>query len=515
MTIKRITSGILLISTLTAFLPSYGASVFDYLPSNDASQTPSMTKESVNFYPTQKAKLTRTSLLNQYDIAMQRFKQSNVKSAYADFNVLIKSVVPNDFAYSKIAGEMAQIGFFNLSQSAMDKITEKEVATAQSEDIKLFYFPKNPLTKQDEIYLGEMYSNIIYNAQSKEATAELLKNKTLLDRSDYANYIVALGALKSGDPDTAEKYIEIALKSNPQNINYQKLKIEILLQGKKPKESLKVISSIRGENLCTKEYENKVAELEQYTLYKTEKNEVMKKYHLGYYYYLTGDLSKSIRTLQGAITTKKKTNKQVYALMAQVYYAQKEYEKAENFALKVENLGGSVEANLVLGKLSYKNEDFKSAQKYFKNAIDGENIEPMVWLAMTYSQLGQKKQALAIYTKILKNRDDCPQAYFNVAMNDAERRTEYLKKAVMIDIAYVDAWLELAGDCIGKNKFSLANKYLGIVKYIDENNFRYYYYQGLVYKASGNQQDANYYFKQSLILNPNFELAKKELGIRI
>ena len=512
--VKKLTLSILLTIMTLGFAHSVEASEFDYVPSTSATDISPLNKETVEFLPPQKAKLTRNDLVSQYEIAMQRFKQSNVKAAYSDFSVLINSVVPNDYAYTKLAGEMAQIGFFNLSKAAVGKISEKELADSNLEDIKLFYFPKEPLSKQDEIYLAEMYSNIIYNAQSKEATNELLKNKTLLSRSDYANYVVALGALKSGDPDKAAEYIEHALKSNPDNINYKKLKIEIVLQGKNPKDALKIIDGIKSENLCTREYSNKVAELEEFALYKIEKNEVMKKYHLGYYYYLTGELSKSIRTLQGAISAKKKTNKLVYALMAQVYYEQKEYEKSENFALKVENLGGSPESNLVLGKLSYRTEDYKSAQKYLKKAVsETDDTEPLVWLAMTYSRLGQKKQSLAIYTKILKNRSDCPQAYFNVALSDNQRRTEYLKKAVSIDVNYIDAWLELAKDCIAGNKLTPANKYLGIVKHIDENDFRYYYYQGLVYKANGQFQDANYCFKRSLALNPNNEPVKKELGM--
>lgn len=72
---------------------------------------------------------------------------------------------------------------------------------------------------------------------------------------------------------------------------------------------------------------------------------------------------------------------------------------------------------------------------------------------------------------------------------------------------------DLQKNALDVNNLDKAKKYLSIVKYIDENDFRYYYYQGLVYKASGMTQDANYYFKKSLTINPNNELAKKELGI--
>ncbi len=60
-------------------------------------------------------------------------------------------------------------------------------------------FPAKKLKREDEIYLGEVYSNIVYNDQSREATAELVKNTALLEDYDYANYVAALGCLKSGN----------------------------------------------------------------------------------------------------------------------------------------------------------------------------------------------------------------------------------------------------------------------------------------------------------------------------
>lgn len=76
----------------------------------------------------------------------------------------------------------------------------------------------------DEVYLGEVYSNIVFNDQSREATSELVKNVNLIANSDYANYVAALGYLKSNDILNADKYIDSAIKMNPQNLNYKKLK---------------------------------------------------------------------------------------------------------------------------------------------------------------------------------------------------------------------------------------------------------------------------------------------------
>ena len=158
--------------------------------------------------PIKKATLTHNSVHNQYVIAFDRFMQSNVKSAYMDFKILIETMDKNDYAYMKMAENMADIGFFNLSNLAASKIDDKELSDFLIGDINVYYFPTKKLKVDDEIYLGEVFSNIIYNDQSREATAELVKNTTLLAQSDYANYIAALGYLKSNDIINANTYID-------------------------------------------------------------------------------------------------------------------------------------------------------------------------------------------------------------------------------------------------------------------------------------------------------------------
>ena len=511
------TNKILLHLSIAIIISATGsqAAMLDYLsPADPTRMMGNIKNESMFSVPVHKARLTQNDVTNHYNIAMQRFKQANVKSAYMDFAMLIRHIVPNDYAYLRMADEMAEIGLFNLSNEALKKVSDKDISYIQAEDIKKFYFPKNSLKKDDEVYLAEIYSNIMYNAQSKEATAELIKNTELMGKSDYANYLAALGSLKAGQTENADKYINEALKTNPDNINYQKLKIEIVMQENKTKEALKTLENIKKTKFYTTDYKDKITSLELFTLYKTTKDEDLKKYYLAGYYHSIGEGIKALRTLQSAISAKKKFNRQAYALMAEIYYTQKEYEKAENFAEKSIQLGGNnPDALMVLGKIKYRNKDYKTALKNFKSINTPDNITALVWSAMTYSAMGNEKQAKEIYTKILKDKSDCYEAYYNIANNEKERQFEYYKKAVAINIDFIDGWIGLAKNSIEKNNIQIAGKYLEIVKYIDENDFRYYYYQGLVYKAKGLTKDANYYFRKSLAINPDNKLAKKELGI--
>lgn len=464
--------------------------------------------------PIKKVTLTHNDIHNQYAIAFNRFMQSNTKASYNDFKILIQTMDYNDFAYMKLAEYMADIGFFDLSELAGKQIQDKTISAYLLDDIKLYYFPSKKLKTDDEIYLGEVFANIIYNDQSREATAELVKNTELLANSDYANFVVALGYLKSNEIIEAEKYINVTLKTNPKNLNYKKLKAEILSQGKNPKNASKIVSEIKQEKLYTTDITNKVNSLEQYVLYKSKKVYAEKMYHLGYYYYYENEPAKAVRALQSAVSSKKKLNKDIYALLSRVYFDSQDYEKAQDSAQKAVKLdGNNSTALLVLGDLSYRTGDYKTALKYYKNAeTNTKNSSlPSIKVAQTYEKLEKSKKAFEIYEKVIRSYNDCYIAYYKVALKDKSKEVAYLKKSLSININFTDAWLELCRIAIEQKNFDEAKKYLKISKYIDENNYKYYYYQGLLAKRQG--FDGKSYFEKSLMLEPDYKPAKEELNI--
>ena len=464
--------------------------------------------------PIKKATLTHNDIHNQYVIAFNRFIQSNVKASYRDFKILIETMDNNDYAYMRMAAHMADLGLFNLCDLAVSKIDDRALSDYLVDDMKLYYYPAKKLRVDDEIYLGEVFSNIIYNDQSREATAELVKNTNLMTESDYANYVASLGCLKSNDIVDAETYINTALKMNPQNLNYKKLKAEILSQGKKPQNAMKIVNEIKAQNLYTDKFVRKTDSIEQYVLYKSKKNFSEKMYHLGYYYYYENELSKSVRTLQNALTTKKKLNKDVYALMSRVYFDMQDWDKAHDTALKALKLSPKEPlALIVLGDLSFRNKDYKSAMKYYK-ASDGNHKFTMIStlkIAETYEMLGKQNNAVELYEKLVKNYNACYYAYYKLALSDKTKELAYLKKSVAINLAFKDGWIDLGRVATEQQNYKDAKKYLGVANYIDENDFRYYYYFGLLAKKQG--QDGTAYFKKSLSLNPDWELPKKELNL--
>lgn len=466
-----------------------------------------------------KINITENDTFYYFENATDRFVQSNIRASWDDFKKLINTTYDNDFMYMSYANKLADLGFFDLATLASSKIKDKDIAGLSMDAMKRFYFPRRKLKLDDEFTLAETYSNILYNNQSSEATNELLKNETLLSNSDYANYLVALGSYKSNIFKRAGKYINIAIIQNPTNLNYQVLKAKILAEENEPTEAMKTVENLKKQNLYSYEYERKIKSLEQFVLYKIKRNEWEKDYHLAYYYYYENDSSKAIRLLQSALSAKKRANTgMIYGLMSEVYLSMNEFEKAADTARKAYKADrNNSKALITLGDLSYRDKNYKLALDYYKKAAnqDKKAYTAIVKEAQTYQKLSNTKKAEEIYTKVLKNHSDSWEAYYNIALlnkvNDKEKTRIYLKKALAVNPLYESAWIELAKTEIEQGNYNIAAKYLSNAFYIDENDFRYYYYQGLVNANTGDFTQAEFNFKKCLKLNANFADAQTAL----
>lgn len=486
-------------------------------PVNPLDANPSTYQEQVNLpsFELKKGSLTRNAIKNQYTIAMDKFMQANVRSSYQDFRMLIDNVMPSDYIYMRLTHDMASIGFFSLSELAMSKIKDEEISSLLEDDIKNYYFPNCKLTHKDQMYLAEIYSNIMYNDQSREATSELMKQSSLLNDSDYANYLVAFGSMKNGDIKQAVKSIDIAIDKNPKNINYKRLRAEILAQSNKPQEGLKALEDLKTKDINTVVFDKELHSSQQYILYKSAKNDYWKKYHLAYYYYDENQLNKALRVLQSSISGKKNINKEVYALTAKVYFDLKEFEKAQDYALKSVDIDKShTQALIVLGDVAFRNKDYKLAESYYKKAGNKDaGFDSSIRLAKTYQQLNNERRAKDIYSKVLRASSKAYEAYYQMALLEKDRENAYLKKALAINPNFKDGWIDLARLEITKEDYEKALSFLSIAKYIDDSDYRYYYYLGLVLKNKGLTADARQNFEKSLNLNPDYSLAKEELSI--
>jgi tetratricopeptide (TPR) repeat protein len=269
------------------------------------------------------------------------------------------------------------------------------------------------------------------------------------------------------------------------------------------------------KDISTVVFDKELHSSKQYVLYKTTKNEYWKKYHLAYYYYDKNELNKAITTLQTAISGKKNINKEVFALTAMVYYELKEFEKAQDYAQKALDIdGNNTKSLIIMGDYAFRNQKYSDAQKYYKKASSNDDTySAQVKLAKTYQKLNNIAKAKEIYSKILKISSRTFEAYYQMALLEKDREIAYLKKAIAINPNFKDAWIDLARISINKNDYENAASFLGVAKYIDDNDSRYYYYNGLVLKNKGLTAEAKKSFEQSVNLDPENNLAKEELNI--
>lgn len=443
-----------------------------------------------------------------YNIAFERFKNCNIKPAYDDFKNLFENANASDYFYMKMAEEMAKIGFYSLSELAMSKIKEKEISNIVVEDIKHYYFPTQSMRLKKELYLAELYSNIVYNEQTSEVLSELGQADETLSALDYANYLQAFAFVRNNDFQNAKTYIEKAVSLNPNNINYQALQVEILAETNQAKDALKIINKLKQQQVYSVAFVEKINSLQQYVLYKLAQKDSQKNYHLGYYYYWEKAYEKAIRTLLSI----DKKNKDVNALLSRVYYDTQDYDKAFALALKAK---GSALANDVLGDFYSDKEDFEKASKAYAKAVKLDKKQPLYKekLAQTYLSLGLNDRAKMLFEEVILVSDNAYLSYFNLALLDSLKEFPYLKKSVAINMMFTDGWLALADVEMKKDNLNGASKYLNIVKSIDENNFKYYYYLGLLCNKQGQKQEAQQNFQKSLLLRPDFKPAKEALSI--
>lgn len=460
--------------------------------------------------------ISQIEAFNEFIKATDKFKQSNVEAAYDDYKFILDNINTNDFGYTLMASKLADFGLFYLSNYSCKKMADGEITKNHVDNIQKFFYPKTRLPYTEEIYLAEAYANIMFNEQSKETMEELLANSDLLEKFDYANYVLALAAYKADKMSIAKQYIQIAVTQNPQNMNYKILEAKILASGMKPQEAMRVVNQLKKEDLTEAELQRRVNSIEQYVLYKCAKKDWERNYYLGNYYYYEGNFGKSIKTLQSALGKNKSRNAKVNALMSRVYLSMQEYEKAKDTAQKtVKKDSDNPIARMTLGNINYTQQNYKKALKdYQKVAKDKEyKVQSEVKIAQTLQKMGEEKKSKELFEKVLKESSTEYEAYYNIAMIEPFKQLAYLKKALALNIMYIDAWLGLARHELSRDNFALAQDYLATAFYIDQNDFRYYYYQGLLYKNQDDMQTAEMYFRKCLKLNPNCVEAQKELNL--
>ncbi len=428
----------------------------------------------------------------KYASAENRFLQSNVKASYDDFNELVDKADHDDYVFLLYGIKMAEYGMFDLSDKLIDRLDSNHFTGAYVKDMRRYYYPSGMMDKNDIIQYADAYSNIVYNNMALETTSELL-NASKTTENDYKNYLISLGYYKSNNLVKALKYINFSIKENGSNINYLSLKAKILADSNKSSQALKVLKEIKKTPFLTTDFQRKVRATEEYVLYKTAKTETLKDYHLAYYYHLQDKSALAIKVLQSAILTAKSNSSDIYALLGRVYYENNEPLKAYEFAARAfkEDKHNYIAA-LTLADVKYDERKFSDSLTYYKKAKRlSRETAPQVGIAKSYLALSQPDKAKKIYEKLLKDNKMNEDLLVESLKIIPQRVDYYLPRVASIDLSNNDIWLGLANYAIKDGNYTMASTYLNNSYYIDENNFKYYYYLSLVLRAKGDNASAD------------------------
>ena len=442
----------------------------------------------------------------KYASAENRFLQGNIKASHDDFSNLISRATHDDYVFLAYAMKMAEYGFFDLTEELIGRLDNNLYTKNYVKDIRRFYYPSGMVNDNDTIYLADAYAGIVYNNLAIETTSELI-NSVRANESDYKNYLIALGFYKSNELSKALKYINNAISENDVNVNYKILKAKILADSDKPQQALKLVSKIKKTKFNTVDFQNKIRAAEEYVLYKIAKDEPLKDYHLSYYYHLQEKSLLATKVLQSAILQAKSYTPQIFALLSRIYYENDELFKAQEFAQRAykENSKNYLAA-LTLADTYYDDRKFDEALKYYKIAKKNTNeIEPAVGMAKTYYALAQNRKSEKLYNKLLKRHSTDGDLLISSLRMFPQKAYDYLPIAISLDITNNDIWLGLANLAIKDGNYSMAETYLNNSYYIDENNFKYYYYLSQVLKAKGDIEKSNISLGKCYALNSNYE----------
>ncbi len=442
---------------------------------------------------------------SKFASAENRFLQGNVKAAYDDFGELIQRTSHDDYVFLIYGMKMAEYGFFDLSDTLINRLDRNHFTAAYVNDMKRFYWPSTMVDSNDTIYLAEAYSNIVYNNMSLETTSELL-NSIQAGESDYKNYLIALGCYKSNNLAKALKYINNAIRENDANVSYLCLKARILADSDKSSQAIKIIDQIKKEPFLTTDFQNKLLAVEEYVLYKNAKSKTLKDYHLAYYYHLQNKSLLATKVLQSAALSSKQYSNLIYSLLGRIYFENDELVKSEECATKAykEDKKNYLTV-LTLADLNFEKRNFEDALLYYKKAkkLTKSSI-PEVGIAKSYLALQQTDKSKNMYEKMLKKEKFNEELLVESLKVIPHRVDYYLPRAVSIDISNNDIWLGLANQAIKDGNYKMASTYLNNSYYIDENNFRYYYYLSLVLRAKGDVELANQSLEKCSSINSNY-----------
>ena len=168
--------------------------------------------------------------------------------------------------------------------------------------------------------------------------------------------------------------------------------------------------------------------------------------------------------------------------------------------------------------IRYLHGDYKNYVKMYKKAHskDKSNYETILKLANAhrqYAKYPKELRKLEILTDKMPKKDFY--AYYAGAMSLAQKnvvlKEDFLKRALNINPLHEKSIGALVELYLKNKNYEQARNLIYNVSFTLEKNYYYYYLCGLYNQAIGKNSEAIRFYKTSLSLNPNFEIANLKL----
>ena len=450
----------------------------------------------------------------------KRFNQGNVSVAYNDYSKIV-SEIDNDIALIIFAKSMYEVGFFTLGDVSLSKVKNQTYFEGQINHLKKSYKDNYPLDKQEEIYLAKAYSSIYFDNTPEETAFDLSKKTSLIEKSDYANFVMAQALLESRQYQQALMFIDEAIRKNPENPSYICYKAKILNNSGKSKEALKYLEKYEISDTITPEFRNEISIEKERVLANLSNNENDKRFHLINVNYLKGDYYKAINECQNILNFNK-NNYKILTLQAQSQLNVGKDELAKKNLLSSLKLNKNYAPTLsALGDISYLEGDNLKAAEYYKKAakLDKNDLMAQFKLLICYKKTPGNEKTIAKIEKqieILKGKKSLFYEYYlasiSILKNDKSLKREYLLKSLAENLLFENAqnaYLALLNE---NKRYKHMENFLHMISFTNNYSYGYYYYKGLSEMAGGSREQAKINMKYCISINPDFEPADKFLS---
>ena len=445
-----------------------------------------------------------------------KFNQGNAKVAYDEYEELIDKI-ENDNSLLNLSKIFYEIGFFSLADKANQKIVNTNKFQKNIENLEKSYKPKSQLTKDEEIYFAKMYSNIYFDNSASETVSELLEKKNRYQKNDFYNFTLARAYFELKQYNSAINSINKTISQNPSNTSYQMLKTDILIAAKKYKDAKNSIERTKKEKL-TLNFIPKLEIQEQSVLSNLSKNDKEKKYYSANKNFLEGNFEKAKKDCRNILNFDKDNDK-IISLYAKSELALGNIERANSHfvnAYKIEK--NNIDTLIGLGDIRYLHGDYKNSVKMYKKALklDKNNYETIIKLENAQRQYARYPKEIKKLEALLdKMPENAYLAYYKSAISIAQKndvlKETFLNRTLDVNPMYENALGELIELYLKNKNYRIAKNLIYSASFTLEKNYYYYYLCGLYNQAVDKRRDAIEFYKTSLSLNPNFEIANTKL----